>query len=193
MSNLAQTDGGCVTKETLQIESPSGHRLSMDMLQPKSASPKHPAPAIVFAHGGNTNKEKSDDFQIEWARRGFVVVSFDLYGHGESEILNDQEWLVNGRGLYDTVEYLTSLPFVDADRIGVSGHSRGGNTIHESILIDNKRQHPLIKTVLYVSRDPVYKDNETATFGYVPGKTNVVEAARRTPTVSISTTIASAP
>lgn len=179
MSNLAQTDGGRVTKETLQIESPSGHRLSMDMLQPKSASPKHKAPAIVFAHGGNTNKEKSDDFQIEWARRGFVVVSFDLYGHGESEILNDQEWLVNGRGLYDTVEYLTSLPFVDADRIGVSGHSRGGNTIHESILIDNKRQHPLIKTVLYVSRDPVYKDNETAAFGYVPGKTNVVEAAKK--------------
>ena len=34
MSNLAQTDGGRVTKETLQIESPSGHRLSMDMLQP---------------------------------------------------------------------------------------------------------------------------------------------------------------
>lgn len=179
MSNLAQTDGGHVTKETLQIESPSGHRLSMDMLQPKTASPKHPAPAIVFAHGGNTNKEKSDDFQIEWARRGFVVVSFDLYGHGESEILNDQEWLVNGRGLYDTVEYLTSLPFVDADRIGVSGHSRGGNTIHESILIDNKRRHPLIKTVLYVSRDPVYRDNETAAFGYVPGKTNVVEAARK--------------
>lgn len=179
MSNLAQTDGGHVTKETLQIESPSGHRLSMDMLQPKTASPEHPAPAIVFAHGGNTNKEKSDDFQIEWARRGFVVVSFDLYGHGESEILNDQEWLVNGRGLYDTVEYLTSLPFVDADRIGVSGHSRGGNTIHESILIDNKRRHPLIKTVLYVSRDPVYRDNETAAFGYVPGKTNVVEAARK--------------
>ena len=42
MSNLAQTDGGRVTKETLQIESPSGHRLSMDMLQPKTATPKHP-------------------------------------------------------------------------------------------------------------------------------------------------------
>lgn len=66
MSNLAQTDAGHVTKETLSIESPSGHRLSMDMLQPKSATPSHPAPAIVFAHGGNTNKEKSDDFQIEW-------------------------------------------------------------------------------------------------------------------------------
>lgn len=179
MSNLAQTDAGRVTKETLSIESPSGHRLSMDMLLPKSATPSHPAPAIVFAHGGNTNKEKSDDFQIEWARRGFVVVSFDLYGHGESEVLNDQEWLVNGRGLYDTVEYLTTIPFVDANRIAVSGHSRGGNTVHESILIDNKRPKPLIKAVLYVSRDPVYKDNETAAFGYVPGKTNVVEAAKK--------------
>ena len=33
--------------------------------------------------------------------------------------------------------------------------------------------------MLYVSRDPVYKDNETAAFGYVPGKTNVVEAAKK--------------
>ena len=54
-------------------------------------------------------KERSDNFQIEWARRGYVVVSFDLYGHGESEVLNDTEWFDNGRGLYDTVQYVATL------------------------------------------------------------------------------------
>ena len=60
---------------------------------------------------------------------------------------------------------------MDKDQIAVSGQSRGGNTIHETILLDNKAKKQLIKAVLYVSRDAVYKDNETQSFGYVPCKT----------------------
>lgn len=71
----------------------------------------------------------------------------------ESEVLNDTEWFDNGRGLYDTVQYVATLPYVDADRIAVSGHSRGGNTIHESVLLDNELETPLIKAILYVGRD----------------------------------------
>ena len=179
IANLAQTDFGNVTKENLTIETSSGHRLGINMLKPKTATNDKPAPTIVFAHGGNGLKEKWDLYQIEWARRGFVVFSFDLYGHGDSEILNNTEWLVNGRGLYDTVKYATTLPFVDKDQIAVSGQSRGGNTIHETILLDNKAKKQLIKAVLYVSRDAVYKDNETQSFGYVPGKTTSAQAASK--------------
>lgn len=179
LANLAQTNFGTVTKKTISYIGSSGHTISADMLIPDSANKNTPAPAIVWAHGGNANKEKSDNFQIEWARRGFVVISIDLYGHGESEILNDTEWLDNGRGLYDTVKYITTIPYIDAERIAVAGHSRGGNTIHESILIDNKEKEPLIKAVLYVGRDAIYRDNETASLGYVPGKTNTTEAAQK--------------
>ena len=179
LANLAQTDFGKVDKENLIIESSSGHRLGINMLKPDTATDKTPAPTIVFSHGGNGMKEKWDNYQIEWARRGFVVLSFDLYGLGDSEILNNTDWLVNGRGLYDTVKYATTLPFVDKDKIGVSGQSRGGNTIHETILLDNEAKTPLIKAILYVSRDAVYKDNETQAFGYVPGKTTSAQAASK--------------
>lgn len=179
LANLAQTDFGKVDKENLIIESSSGHRLGINMLKPDTATDKTPAPTIVFSHGGNGMKEKWDNYQIEWARRGFVVLSFDLYGMGDSEILNNTDWLVNGRGLYDTVKYATTLPFVDKDKIGVSGQSRGGNTIHETILLDNEAKTPLIKAILYVSRDAVYKDNETQAFGYVPGKTTSAQAASK--------------
>lgn len=179
LANLAQTDMGNVTKKTILFESASGHTISADLLIPDSADKESPAPAIIWAHGGNVNKERSDNFQIEWARRGYVVASFDLYGHGESEVLNDTEWYDNGRGLYDTVQYMTTIPYVDKDRIAVAGHSRGGNTIHESILLDNELETPVIKAVLYVGRDAVYRDNETASFGYFPGKTNTAQAAEK--------------
>ena len=179
LANLAQTDFGKVTKKTILFESNSGHTISADVLIPNEAGEENPLPAIVWALGGNANKERSDNFQIEWARRGYVVVSFDLYGHGESEVLNDTEWFDNGRGLYDTVQYVATLPYVDADRIAVSGHSRGGNTIHESVLLDNELETPLIKAILYVGRDAIYRDNETASFGYFPGKTNTTQAAEK--------------
>ena len=179
LGNAIQTDFGNVTKENLVIESSSGHRLAMNMLKPASATNDTPAPTIVFAHGGNGLKDKFENYQIEWARRGFVVFSFDLYGHGDSEVMNTTDWLVNGRGLYDTVKYAATLPFVDADKIAVSGQSRGGNTIHETMLLDNEATTPLIKAVLYVSRDAIYKDAETQGFGYVPGKTTSAQAASK--------------
>lgn len=177
LADAVQTDFGNVTKENLIIESDSGHRLAINMLKPKSAANNSPAPAIVFAHGGNSNKDRFENFQVEWARRGFVVFSFDLYGHGESEVLNTTDWLVNGRGLYDTVKYVSRLPFVNGNEIAVSGHSRGGNTVHETIALDNKARKPLIKAILYVSRDAIYKDAETQGFGYVPGKTTSAQGA----------------
>ena len=78
LANLAQTDFGKVTKKTILFESNSGHTISADVLIPNEAGEENPLPAIVWAHGGNANKERSDNFQIEWARRGYVVVSFDF-------------------------------------------------------------------------------------------------------------------
>ena len=78
LANLAQTDFGKVTKKTILFESNSGHTISADVFIPNDAGEENPLPAIVWAHGGNANKERSDNFQIEWARRGYVVVSFDL-------------------------------------------------------------------------------------------------------------------
>jgi hypothetical protein len=57
-------------------------------------------------------------FGIELARRGFVVLTIDANGHGNSET-------GTGSGTA-ALEYITSLSYVDDAQIGLIGHSMGG-------------------------------------------------------------------
>lgn len=159
-TSAIQADGGHVKTEHITIETTSGHRLGANLYIPDTATEQHPAPAIVVVHGGNNTKEMQDLFNIEYPRHGYVTMSVDMYGHGESETLPETEWLDGGRGVYDAARYLTTLPFVDTNNIGLSGHSRGGKGVSESVQLDNKAKTPIIKSVFLNSSDPIYKDND---------------------------------
>ena len=56
--------------------------------------------------------------------RGFVVLAFDSYDNGLSDVY-DIGWINNNEFML-WKEYLQMLKFVDSTRIGVSGHSWGG-------------------------------------------------------------------
>ena len=43
-----------------------------------------PAPGVVYIHGYQNNRETSDAYCIEMARRGFVVLEIDALGRGNS-------------------------------------------------------------------------------------------------------------
>jgi pimeloyl-ACP methyl ester carboxylesterase len=57
-------------------------------------------------------------FGIELARRGFVVLTIDANGHGNSDP-------GSGSGTA-ALDYITSLDYVDSSQIGLIGHSMGG-------------------------------------------------------------------
>ena len=81
---------------------------------------ENPAPAIVCSHGWYNNREMQDLNYVEYARRGFVVLSIDMYGHGNSENLPNGTWWEpenNANGMYDAVQMMATLPFVDASSI----------------------------------------------------------------------------
>ena len=144
-ASAVQTSFGQVTIRDLRFETASGHQMSALLLIPDTATPETPAPAIVCSHGWYNNREMQDLNYVEYARRGFVVLSIDMYGHGNSENLPNGTWWEpenNANGMYDAVQMMATLPFVDASRIGVTGHSNGALASRTAVLLDNEAETP---------------------------------------------------
>jgi dienelactone hydrolase len=159
-ASFIQTDGGAVEVQDLRWETPSGHRMSALLFKPATATAENPAPAVIVSHGWFNNREMQDLNFVELSRRGFVTLSIDMYGHGNSEVLPQADLFKRGIGMYDAVEMIATLPYVDTSGIGVSGHSNGAMAANLSVPVDDAAQTQLIAAVLLVDRDPVYQSGD---------------------------------
>lgn len=159
-SSLVQTNGGTVAITDMRWVTPSGKTLSALLFTPDEATAMTPAPAIVTSHGWFNSREMQDSNYVELARRGYVVVAIDMYGHGGSDAVTNGEEEVGATGMYDAVRLVADLPFVDIDRIGVTGHSNGARAANFAVELDDAAQHQLISAVLLVSNEPVYRNQD---------------------------------
>ncbi|HIU03206.1 MAG TPA: dienelactone hydrolase family protein [Candidatus Onthocola gallistercoris] len=158
-AKILQTDFGRVDIRNVSIDSQSGYTLSMDVYVPESATAEDPAATVFVQHGGNNNKEEIQHYCIELARRGYVAIGVDMYGMGESEALPDDQWLTQGRGLYDAVRYGVTLPYVDTERISLLGYSRGGKAAGEALECDNAELN-VVKAIFLIHSDPIVRNSE---------------------------------
>ncbi len=117
------------------IEATSGN-FHFRLFVPKTATAENPAPAVVCAHGGTNVLELQMPFYIELARRGFVVASIDMPGEGETDVSVDAATNTT-KGMIAAVEYLMSLPMVDENNVGVTGHSFGNQACINTVAILN--------------------------------------------------------
>jgi dipeptidyl aminopeptidase/acylaminoacyl peptidase len=90
-------------------------------------------PAIVFNHGYIPPKEyRTTERYVAYvdslARNGFVVFKIDYRGHGQSEGPAEGGYGSNGYTIdaLNAAVGLAKLSYVDANRIGLWGHSMGG-------------------------------------------------------------------
>ena len=156
-TSLIQTNGGSVTIEEINWVTDNGYTMNAWVFIPENATAETPAPAVVTSHGMFNNKSMQDLNFVELARRGFVVLAQDMPSHGDSGDTNGFAGTM--MGMYESVKVLAKMPFVDAARIGITGHSLGGMSCNLSIQLDNYSPTPLIAAVLLNSADGEYTVN----------------------------------
>ncbi|MFN2270809.1 MAG: alpha/beta hydrolase [Anaerolineae bacterium] len=138
LASLVQCDFGRVEVTNVTYENYNGIPIRAKLLRPMAATADNPAPGVIYIHGYQNNRETSDAYVIEMARRGFVVLSIDAIGRGNSgnpgaPDAPDFDETFGGRTSF---EYLKSLPFVDAERVGMMGHSLGAEMAYTAALED---------------------------------------------------------
>ena len=127
--NLGKT---MVTPEKVTYRS-GPYEISAYLYKPAGASATDRAPAIMYIHGGPT-AQFNDSYQAQvqfFVQQGYVLLLPNIRGssgYGRAfEDANDKDW---GHGDLDDVkagaEYLKRLPYVNAERIGITGTSYGG-------------------------------------------------------------------
>lgn len=99
--------------------------LSANIIKPDNF--KTPLPALIFIHGWKSNQEGNIKRAQEISKLGYVCLTLDLSGHGDSDGKTDE--FSRGDHIEDikaAYEYLSQLPEIDPEKIGILGSSYGG-------------------------------------------------------------------
>ncbi len=93
---------------------------------PKYSSYSSP-PIVVYIHGLEMQKDLDARVPMEFCRRGFIVLSVDLHGHGEADGVFGPKAYQDGK---DAIEYVFDYldDVANTSRLAVVGHSAGGLT-----------------------------------------------------------------
>jgi dipeptidyl aminopeptidase/acylaminoacyl peptidase len=122
-----------VDTQVVRFKSFDGMAIPNILIKPHQATASAKAPALVWVHGGPGGQTTRGYSAVPQylANHGYVVLGINnrgSSGYGKSFLAADDQ--KHGREpLWDCVEakkYLASLPYVDADRIGIIGGSYGG-------------------------------------------------------------------
>ncbi len=146
-AHMIQTDSGAVEVSNVYFLNEDGNRIRGKLFRPLPATEAAKHPGVLFIHGYQNNRESGDAYCIELGRRGFVTLSIDAIGRGNSDPpldMNDPRF-DKTFGARSSAKYLASLPFVDSDRVGVMGHSMGAEYSYWIALED-----PAIRAVAIV-------------------------------------------
>ena len=170
IAQMISTQGGSIKVESIQIDS-RGAMLSADLYYPAGTDDTDSLPAIVVAHGAGVTNGNMRGIAEELARRSFVVLNVDGYGTGYSELpaYDERDMGVDGydtwttpSGMYDALNFIRTLNFIDQERIGIIGHSQGSRRAEYATLLDNGclTLNDIMVNVLYDTFGQTFTEDE---------------------------------
>jgi hypothetical protein len=165
-ASLIQNDFGKVEITKHKFEARDNQIVAYDLFRPKEVDENNQAPLIVVIAGFQRSRETQAHVALELARRGFVVINIDPYSQGDSSssqgIQGRAIATIEGYGAFDLIDYVYNnadvYPFIDKTRIGVTGHSAGGNAAYQAAVHFGKRS---------VDNDGISKVHSVYVSGYV--------------------------
>lgn len=121
---LVERDFGRIEVTTVNFMTEEQQPMIAKLYRPLTATAESPKPALLALHGYQSDKEATNTFgALELAKRGFVVLAIDHFGHGYSTKLPASNKTISGAN--NGYQYLKTQPFVDKSRLGIFGHSTG--------------------------------------------------------------------
>ncbi|QWB96217.1 acetylxylan esterase [Mycoplasmatota bacterium] len=165
-ASLIQNSWGTVTIETVYQDTRDDQTLAYDIYIPDGVSETNKVPVIIEIAGFQRSRETQGHVALEFAKRGFVVINIDPYSQGDSSSSSGVQGTAiatyEGYGAFDLIDYIYDnddvYPFIDKDRIGVTGHSAGGNAAYQAAVHFGKDA---------VNNDGVSKVHSVFISGYV--------------------------
>ncbi|MBR4080379.1 MAG: hypothetical protein IKK21_01165 [Clostridia bacterium] len=127
------TGNGTVDANPVSFVTDEGVLLEGTLFVPHGVTAENPAPGIMVAPGGNTPHTFYYSYELELARRGYVVLAYDYYGTVGSGMVAGG---VGSSGAIAAMKYLSDLSFVDSNMLATTGHSNGGGQALAGITCD---------------------------------------------------------
>ena len=141
---MISSDTGAIKIESIMLDA-RGAELSADLYYPAGTTDRDRLPAVIVAPGAGCTKEHMRSFAEELAKRDYVVLNVNPYGSGLSETpvynengmgIEEYNIFATPLGVLDAVHFVRQLEFVDATRIGLTGHSQGSRRTGYAALMD---------------------------------------------------------
>lgn len=108
---------------------------------PAGFDEKKSYPAIVVSHpGGGVKEQTAGTYAKKLAEQGFVTIAFDRSYQGESsgEPRQLENPYISTEDVSAVIDYLTTLPYVDKDRIGAMGICAGAGYTANAAIQDRR-------------------------------------------------------